>query len=625
MSSIVLDEAKVSSSVLPNLKNIKNTLAEVAKLGNSVGKYASDSPVSSRSNTNAAAVRSIASDLTKRLGTIGSNVNNVSVKLDAKLEKAKAIEKKNKSKISGIAAAVGAVVGGAAGAVTAGATGAAVGGAIGAAAAVVTSKVVTSVGKALKNTCATVAKSVGNFFSNVWSGIKVIGEAIVNACKKIAQKVVSFVKEKIAPIVKNIGNAILKGIVTIGKAIAKTAATIVNLAVSLVEGLVSFVEAIGDVVLLVVGAACSIVTAVADVIRGVCTGEWDWKCTSAVWKKWIMPWVGYDWTSKVFDGVEKINVFDKWAWEWGKRKGGEGTVCKITKGVGYYTGMLIAATLTAGAASSVSAAAAAAGHATTATVLNVVANTAGVAQGLAVGIASVGKNSQDNYNTTINKTVTDHYVSHLMQEYPELTLEEAEAIVGENIKNGKYNDYNEVRKSAMDNISGADITKGNLKAVGSGVIDGTIFFLAGNQGANIGDKIGTLANNVSSKAGKFLINSFANETSGKGIIKASQAFISEAYNSYLFDGDGKYDMYSALSNAASILTAEKMGGLVESSMDKVSVLKAITDKAGHIIENAFNHIPGVSGVVGKLAEDSTGAAVLEVSESVGGAVSEIFT
>lgn len=354
MGSMVLDVVRVNAFILPNLTKAKTTLNETAKYGNSVQRYAGDSPISSRKNMNAARVRNLASDLTKRLGVISNNVNTITTKLDAKLEKAKLIEKKNKAKSTALSAAVGAVAGAAGaaiGAATGGIKGAVVGAAIGAAAGVAAKKtnVFSSIGKALKNTGAKIAKNVGSFFSGVWKGIKNIGKSIVNACKKIAKKVVSFVKEKIGPIIKAIG----KGIVAVGKFLFKTAATIVNFAVSLVEGVVSLVEALGDVVLIVVGGVCSIVTAVADIVRGLCTGEWDWKCTGAVWKKWIMPWVGYDWTDKVFDGVEKINVFDKWAWDWGKRKGGDGTACKIVKGVGYVAGIIVASVFTAGAAGAV--------------------------------------------------------------------------------------------------------------------------------------------------------------------------------------------------------------------------------------------------------------------------------
>ena len=93
MGSMVLDAVRVNAFILPNLTKAKNSLTEAAKYGNSVERYAGDSPISSRSNVNAARVRNLASNLTKRLGTISSNINTVSVKLDAKLEKAKPVLK----------------------------------------------------------------------------------------------------------------------------------------------------------------------------------------------------------------------------------------------------------------------------------------------------------------------------------------------------------------------------------------------------------------------------------------------------------------------------------------------------------------------------------------------------
>lgn len=563
MSAMVLDAIKVNAYVIPNLSKAKTTLTDASKYGNSIVKSTPDSPLASRSNLREARIRNTASDLAKRLGVISNNINTISLKLDNKVEKAKLIEKKNKAKTTAISAAVGAVAGiaGAAiGAATGGVKGAVVGAAVGAAAGVAVKRtnIVSSIGKALKNTGAKIAKNVGNFFSGVWKGIKNIGKSIWDACKKIANKVVSFVKEKISPLLKKIMNGVWKGI----KFLGRCAATVVNLAISLVEGIVSFVEAIGDVVLLVVGGVCSIVTAVADVVRGVCTGEWDWKCTGAVWKKWIMPWVGYDWTSKAFSW-NSGSFIDNAAFSWAKRDTGIGY--KIGKGVGYYVAMIAATVITAGAAGAASGAAAA--GSATAKVAGTLATKA-VAQGVMGGLASVGKNAQKNYNSTIDKKVTAHYVEELMLANPGLTEDEAAEIVAYNLENGLYADKAAVRKSAMDNISGAEIAKGNIKAVGSGIIDGSIYYLGGTYGKALGNKMmGTKAFQFMAKDGSKLATKIATEKGAEAVakylggtsIKMSKAFVSEGYNSLsILGGDGKYNWDEAFIDAGSIVIAETM-------------------------------------------------------------------
>lgn len=525
MGSMVLDAVRVNNFILPNLTKAKNSLTDAAKYGNSVERYAGDSPISSRSNLNAAKVRSLASNLTKRLGTISSNINTVSVKLDAKLEKAKLIEKKNKAKSTAISAAVGAVAGAAGaalGAATGGIKGAVVGGAVGAAVGVAASKtvknVVSSVGKALKNTGAKIAKNVGNFFKSIGNGLKKIGKSIVNACKKIANKVVSFVKEKIGPIVKAIG----KGVLAVGKFFVKTAATVVNLCVSLVEGVVSLVEALGDVVLMAVGAVCSVVTAVADVVRGVCTGEWDWKCTGAVWKKWIMPWVGYDWTDKVFDGVEKINVFDKLSWEWGKRKGGDGAACKIAKGVGYVAGIVVASVFTAGAAGAVAGAG------------------SGVAGG-AAAVASLGTAAGASVASSAAVTVASTAIS-------------GAAKFAQETQKG-YNKLSDEEKQSgamIGKVLGASAIKGGIEAA-------TWYVTYGNGGAKlVGSKskaVDGLGKLLTSKTKfvqpkSFLGKAFASNIGTASLTKAGiqglKAYANEGASVIV---DGEYDLKSANTNA----------------------------------------------------------------------------
>lgn len=544
MGSMVLDAVRVNAFILPNLTKAKNSLTEAAKYGNSVERYAGDSPISSRSNVNAARVRNLASNLTKRLGTISSNINTVSVKLDAKLEKAKLIEKKNKAKSTALSAAVGAVAGAAGaaiGAATGGIKGAVVGAAIGAAAGVAAKKtnVFSSIGKALKNTGAKIAKNVGSFFSGVWKGIKNIGKSIVNACKKIAKKVVSFVKEKIGPIIKAIG----KGIVAVGKFLFKTAATIVNLAVSLVEGIVSFVEAIGDVVLIVVGGVCSIVTAVADIVRGVCTGEWDWKCTKAVWTKWIMPWVGYDWTSKAFDYAAPVLSLglDKYAFDWAKRGA---TGYKIGKGVGYVVGIVVASIFTAGGAGAVAGAGGAAAGGVTGTVSTFVAGGASAVAGVTTGATTMAAVSAA---STISTTAASTAFAGI-------------AKAGQEAQKG-YNKLSDEEKENLGSIGKVLLASG----VKGGIEAATWYVTYGNGGKKlIGnsnkavDKLGKMLTNKDTLiTGKYIGQSAAKVANKilpsinvasltKAGLQAGKAYANEAA-SVIADGD--FDLESANTNA----------------------------------------------------------------------------
>ncbi len=584
MSAMVLDAIKVNAYVIPNLSKAKTTLTDASKYGNSIVKSTPDSPLASRSNLREARIRNTASDLAKRLGVISNNINTISLKLDNKVEKAKLIEKKNKAKTTAISAAVGAVAGiaGAAiGAATGGVKGAVVGAAVGAAAGVAVKRtnIVSSIGKALKNTGAKIAKNVGNFFSGVWKGIKNIGKSIWDACKKIANKVVSFVKEKIGPIVKAIG----KGLAAVGKFLWRCAATVVNLAISLVEGIVSFVEAIGDVVLLVVGGVCSIATALWDIGVGVCTGDWSWKATGAVWKKWIMPWVGYDWTSKAFSW-NSGSFIDNAAFSWAKRD--NGIAYKIGKGVGYYVAMIAATIVTCGAAGAASGAAAA--GSATAKIAGTLATKA-VAQGVVGGLASVGKNAQKNYNSTIDKKVTAHYIEQVMLENPGLTEDEAADIVAYNLENGLYADKDAVRKSAMDNISGSEIAKGNIKAVGSGVIDGSIYYLGGTYGEKVGGMFSKLGEK--GKVLSVVTKPFTGKAGGATAIKMTKAYISEGYNSITWlGGDGEYNWDEAHIDAASIFLAEKAAGAFGKGTKAIGNSKFVTSikssKVAEVIKNS---------------------------------------
>lgn len=506
---MILDAVKVNSLVIPNLAKTKTNLEESYKISNTLLNKLPSS----------ASSRNRLSEITKRINTAGKNINTITIKLDNKLEKAKTIEKKNKAKTTAISAAVGAVAGAAGAAIgvaTGGIKGAVVGGAIGAAAgvAVAKSNVISSVGKALKNTGAKIAKNVGNFFKSIGNGLKKIGKSIVNACKKIANKVVSFVKEKIAPVINKILNVAWKGI----KFLGRCAATVVNLAVSLVEGVVSLVEALGDVVLIVAGAVATAVAAVGAAVYWAFTGKWELgKWSGAIWKKWCLPWVGYDWTSKWAFSWASGSFIDNAAFSWAKRDGGLGY--KIGKGVGYVVGIIALTAVTAGGGTAAVGAASA-------------ASAAGASTASAVGAGAAA------------------FVSSATAAVGTSTLIAGTAKFGAEMQKG----YNSLGLEPGQEISTADAWKLVGSSAVKGVVEaGTWYVTYGGGAKNMagatkaaveaGAKV-TLKTKAVTAVGKAF--SGASKTWWKAGMQATKEFVNEGANTIL---TGEYDVQKAITNA----------------------------------------------------------------------------
>ena len=387
MSGIVLDDSKINSYVLPNLAKAKNTIQDAYGTCNTLrnslpGSYPS---------------RSMVSSVLNKISASGRKVDDAREKVTLKMEYVKRIESKAEAKNASLASAaskIGTTVGMVTGAVM-GATGGVAGTAVGAAVGATIGRKVTP---ALANTGAKIVDGVTSACKGLWDGAKALGTAIFDRCKKVAKSVSSFVKDAASGLSK-FAKAVWEGLKWTGIQIGRTLATVTNFAVSLLEGVVSFVEAIGDLVLLVVGGVCSIFTCISDVIVGCITGEWNWTATKAVWTKWIMPWVGYDWTTKAFDGVYSWAPFEflnKSAYKPFQR--GE-TMYKIGKGVGYVVGIVIASIFTAGAAG-----AAAGGTSAVASGATSFASVAASPAMLnistaAAGLAKVGQSAQNGYNT----------------------------------------------------------------------------------------------------------------------------------------------------------------------------------------------------------------------------------
>lgn len=487
MGAIVLDARKVNSYVLPSLDKSKNTMQEAYSTGQSL-RNTLPSTFRYRNSVN---------DIVTQIYNIRKEINDVDTIITKKVERATAIERKGSSNVSAIASKIGSIVGTIGGAAVGTSTGGIVGTVAG---AVVGNQVGSAVGKALANTGAKIWNGATKIAKGIWNGIKKFGKAIWDGGAKIVNSAASWVKDKALPWVKNAASAVWDGIKWVGTQILKTAATIVNVVVSLVEGIVSFIEAIGDVVLLVAGVVCSIFTAISDVIQGIATGEWKWSATSAVWKKWIMPWVGYDWTSKAF-AWQGDWIINDWAHEPFKR--GE-TGAKIVKGVGYVVGVVVASIFTAGAAGAAGAA------------------SSGISGGVSA-VSSLVTTGSSAVTSTVAMSVSSGIIA-------------GSAKTAQSMQSG-YNKLSDEEKQ-----SGTALGKLGASSVLSGVVEGGTWALtAGTATTEMAGKTG-----VVSKIGGAFANK-STSTMAKAGLQATKAYATEGISVIT---DGEYDLKSATIDAA---------------------------------------------------------------------------
>lgn len=531
MGAIVLDAKKVNSYVLPNLEKSKNIMQEAYSTSQSLRN----------SLPSSFTYRNLVSDIVTQLFNIKREIKDIDTMISKKIERAKSIENRNDSRVNSIATAastigstVGTIAGAKIGLVAGGFVGAATGAYVG-------NKVGSTVAKGLVNTGAKIVDGATKVAKSIWNGIKDLGKTIWNGCKKVAKAIASFVKKAVSGLVKA-AKAVWEGLKWVGKQILRTAATIVNAVVSLVEGVVSFIEAIGDVVLLVVGAVCSVFTFISDVIQGIATGEWKWSATSAVWKKWILPWVGYDWTSKAFSWQGKWFIND-WAYKPFKR--GE-TGAKIVKGVGYVVGVVIASIFTAGGAAAASGAASAAGAGASTVASAFVqggahAVTTLVTTGTATTLAG----------TAISGTVSMSVSSGLIA---------GSAKTAKSIQDG-YNKLSDEEKQ-----SGAALRKLGASSVLSGLVEGTTWALTTGK---LTTAMKASNSKVISKVGTEFVK---NGTKAKAMMQASKAYATEGISIIT---DGNFDFKSAttdalISAAVSVAYDTKLKGSVQGGMDKLN-------------------------------------------------------
>ena len=366
MGAMILDAVKVNNVVIPSLNKAKNYLDESYEISKKMLKEFPSSNCTNRIN-----------DISRKIDYASKNIKQIIKKLNEKVEKAQAIEKKNKSKSSNIASLVAksAVAG-----VTAGSIGAAtVAGAVkNVQNAKDTKKQKTSIWQALKNTGAKIAgkvvsgvKKIGTTISNAVSKTK---NAISNGFKSIiskttstAEKVKSWVsknfnaaKEWTSKALKDTGAFIAKVGKSIGNGIKtawkwatnienwkKVGASIANAVIGLVKGVVSLVESILDFALLLGSAASTINTGMLDIAKGIVTGNWDWTVTKKMWNR-TRSVVSYEWTNKLaksFYNTSAGKTLDKYAYKPFKS---DGMACQVTEGIGYIAGIIVLTIATCG-------------------------------------------------------------------------------------------------------------------------------------------------------------------------------------------------------------------------------------------------------------------------------------
>lgn len=525
MGAIVLDASKVNSYVLPNLLKSNNVMKTAYNTGQALKK----------SLPGTFKYKTTLNNIVEEIYNLRKEIKNIDSMIDKKIQRAKTIETKRDSKItrlaqsaSKIGAVTGALVGGAVGASTGSiirtVAGAQVGAAVG-----------SFVGKALVNTGAKIASNVKSLCINLWDGAKQLGKKIYDGAKKVVKKATSFVKNKALPFLKNVGNYYKEGLINIGKDIwtglNRTVASVVNTCVSLVEGVVSFLEAAFDALVVIGGAVVSIFSGAVDIVNGIKNGNMEWTITKSLWRDNYLPLIGTNYTSKAFDKVYNWSFMQKLeesSFKPFKRDGG--VVYEIGKGVGYYTGVIVATAFTGGAAGAT-------------TFVSNFAVTAAVS-----GVAELGKATQTNYNNVIDKQTKEYFIQEIMNANPNISVEDAEECFEYAKENNLLSNYDSVRKGYQENLDGGEILKILGSSGAQAVIEGTITGILRTDIKAIeaaGKTLGKIGSSVKwiqgLKIGKI-------KGVGKAGVQAGKSYIKEL-STVIVDGD--YDLKKASIDAAS--------------------------------------------------------------------------
>ena len=227
-----------------------------------------------------------------------------------------------------------------------------------------------------------------------------------NLSKRKSQSVI----QKVGSALKKTGAAICSGVKAVWNGIksffkkgrdivGKTLASMGNVVLSFSKGVVNFVESIRDFGLIAASAAGTVFTGTKDIIRGIKTGNWDFKKTKDLWDG-TKSLVKYDWSNELDQKLGLRQKLDKYAYSPFKTTG---TIGKVAEGAGYIAGVIALTAATAGAGSTVLAAgggnglvAGSAAASTTGATLTV-SSSALVSGGIAAA-AGVGKNTSAAWN-----------------------------------------------------------------------------------------------------------------------------------------------------------------------------------------------------------------------------------
>lgn len=123
----------------------------------------------------------------------------------------------------------------------------------------------------------------------------------------------------------------------------------INLALGFTKGIVSFAETLLKGCVVISGTINSLGTGLFDIGRGLFTGNWDFSETKSLWTKQIIPAISTDYTQKGFDYLYEngpLKYVNDNSFGFAKT---DGVLYGVSESVGYYTGLVVATTLTCGA------------------------------------------------------------------------------------------------------------------------------------------------------------------------------------------------------------------------------------------------------------------------------------
>ncbi len=138
---------------------------------------------------------------------------------------------------------------------------------------------------------------------------------------------------------KSIWNKTKKAAIEAKEKLKKIGASIVNAVISFVKGFVSAMEKFGDFLITMGSTVLSVATGAVDIVRGISTGNWDWKVTKGMWKP-VKAVVSEEVTNKIFD-----SFYNTRAGKWLDNNAytpfkSDGIACKVFNKVGYVAGIL---------------------------------------------------------------------------------------------------------------------------------------------------------------------------------------------------------------------------------------------------------------------------------------------